>query len=47
MSRLEEQRLMTRVARLYYERGLCQTEIVKRLVDADCFQIPKQTDYPA
>jgi DNA-binding transcriptional regulator LsrR (DeoR family) len=31
MSRIEEQRLMTKVARLYYERGLRQTEIVKRL----------------
>ena len=31
MSRIDEQRLMTKVARLYFERGLRQTEIVKRL----------------
>lgn len=31
MSRIEERRLITKVARLYYERGLRQTEIKERL----------------
>lgn len=31
MSRIDEQRLMTKVAQLYYERGLRQAEIVSRL----------------
>ena len=31
MARIDELRLMTRVARMYYEQGLRQTEIMNRL----------------
>jgi DNA-directed RNA polymerase specialized sigma24 family protein len=43
MARVDELRLMAKVARLYYERGLKQTEIAKQLdISSNHLQITKK-----